>query len=70
MLLLTIIQNTYRERLRHTTMQLTKWNKGLTVSKIHAHGARQYIGHSVSIMVLDLVPHRLELWDVVLYFTI
>ena len=27
-------------------------------------------GKLVSIMVLDLVPHRLELWDVVLYFTI
>jgi len=27
-------------------------------------------GRIVSIMVLDLVPHRLELWDVVLYFTI
>jgi len=24
----------------------------------------------VSIMVLDLVPHRLGLWDVVLYFAI
>jgi len=24
----------------------------------------------ISIMVLDLVSHRLELWDVVLYFTI
>ena len=27
-------------------------------------------GRIVSIMVLDLVPHHLELWDVVLYFTI
>jgi len=27
-------------------MSLTKWDKGLTVFKIHAQGARWYIGHS------------------------
>jgi len=40
MSLLTVIQNTWREKLRHTMMPLTKRNKGLTVSKIYAHGIR------------------------------
>jgi len=40
MLLLTVIQNTWREKLRHTMMPLTKRDKSLTESKIHAHGAR------------------------------
>jgi len=29
-----------KRKLRHTTMSLTKWDKGLTVFKIHAQGAR------------------------------
>jgi len=40
MSLLTVIQNTWRKKLRHITIPLTKQNKSVTVSKIHAHGAR------------------------------
>jgi len=46
MSILTVIQNTWNGKLRHTMIPLTKWNKSSTLFKINTQRARQYMGYN------------------------